>query len=300
MPAPRCCSNAAAWCAEPSLEFFHLSDTHISNPVGVHSQIKPTLDAKRDSSAHLTAALDRLARVSAGFIVITGDLIEGFRFAGAEGQAIGGQIEAFVKLIDGSRVPIYPALGNHDLTGYRPGPGKPVADQRVAGESRKRWSELVPSFREGTYYAFTKQVGQTAFRFLMLDDGEAVGLDPAFAAAQAAWLKRQVTEHPRDVVVLALHIPLGTAPYGQELRAAIAGARNVALVLAGHRHNDGFEDVDLGTRTLPQVRTAALFLSDANCRRIRLYQDRIEISATGRPEEIVRVVRVERAAVAGR
>ena len=77
---------------------------------------------KQHASEHLRAALDRFAQDPAppAFVVITGDLVEGYSLAATKGGMIGAQIETFQKLIDGSRVSLYPTLGNHDLTQYQP------------------------------------------------------------------------------------------------------------------------------------------------------------------------------------
>ena len=278
---------APSWAGE-FLDFYHLSDTHVSHLAGVDARIVATLAQKRDANQHLSAALDRFARDPAppAFVVITGDMVEGYSLAAAKGGMVGSQIETFQKLIDGSRVPVYPTLGNHDLTQYQAGSEKASGDQSGAASARRTWMRVVPRFREGTYYAFTQSAGRVTYRFLMLDDGEAEGLDAPFAQAQAAWAKQQAASHPNEKIVLAMHIPLATAPYSKTLRDALAGAGNIMLILAGHRHADGFEEIEIGSRIVPQVRTAALFLSEHNCRRVRLYEDRIEVSATGRPDAI--------------
>jgi hypothetical protein len=48
--------------------------------------------------------------------------------------------------------------------------------------------------------------------------------------------------------------------------------------------------VDLGSRKLVEVRTAALFMSAGNWRRLRLREDRIEIFATGRKDQLEKTV----------
>ena len=92
-------------------------------------------------------------------------------------------------IFDRSRIPIFPVLGNHDLTRYRLSTTgeELVDDQTVAAEAREVWKRSLASFQEGTYYSFVREVGRTAYRFLVLDDGEDLEL-PApseFAALSA-------------------------------------------------------------------------------------------------------------------
>lgn len=131
----------------------------------------------------------------------------------------------------------------------------------------------------------------------MLDDGEAKGRNDEYAATELAWLKRQIASHPRDAIILAMHIPLVQAPFWQGLKPILVDAPNVVLSIAGHRHTDGVEEVDLGPRRLTQVRTAALFMDAGNWRKLRLLPDRIEIFATGKPAQLEKTVEVRQAAV---
>ena len=116
----------------------------------------------------------------------------------------------------------------------------------------------------------------------MLDDGEAKGRNDEFASAQVAWVKAQIAAHPRDAIILAMHIPLPQAPFWPALKPVLADAPNVVLSIAGHRHSDGIEQVDLGARKLVQVRTAAVFAAEGNWRKLRLREDRIRSSRLAR------------------
>jgi hypothetical protein len=136
------------------------------------------------------------------------------------------------------------------------------------------------------------RVGRTDYLLVVLDDGEAVNRDRAYAERQIRWLKEQVAGHRSGPVIVTMHIPLQQAPYGAEIRAVLDGAPQVALAIAGHRHTDGVEEVDLGSRKVTQVRTAALFLNAGNVRRFRLLEDRIEVFRTGQPHELEKVVQL--------
>jgi 3',5'-cyclic AMP phosphodiesterase CpdA len=272
--------------APPSLDFVQLSDTHINAIEGIHPEIAKTTENKKDSEEHLRTALHNLARERnpPAFALITGDLVDAHHYEGRDGADIGGQIDKFLRIVDGSRVPVMPVLGNHDLTSYKHnGSEKPLASQAVAAESRSAWSRALPAFRGGTYYALRKEVGRTPYLFINLDDGEGVKGDRAYAEAQIRWLKDQLAGYRTGPAIVTMHIPLQQAPYHEEIMAVLDAAPNVVLAIAGHRHSDGVETVNLGSRSITQVRTAALFLSADNVRRFRLLEDRIVVFATGKP-----------------
>jgi predicted MPP superfamily phosphohydrolase len=296
--------TALAWTADPAaVEFVHLSDTHVANLKIAHPGLGKLLAVKKDAVAHLETALQVVRReVAPSFVLITGDLTDGFGYETPGGRMEYGQIDVFKSIFDRSPVPIYPVLGNHDITQYRyaAGDSKPVTDQSPAADARREWRRLIPNFRDGTYYAFPKQAGRTEYLFIVLDDGEARGRNDEYAATQLAWLRQQIAAHPLDSIILAMHIPLEMAPFWRELKPILANAPNVVLSIAGHRHSDGVEEVDLGARKLLQVRTAALFASDGNWRKLRLCEDRIEIFATGKKDQIEKTLEIRHEAVSAR
>jgi predicted MPP superfamily phosphohydrolase len=290
---------AVLWSADPSsVEFVHLSDTHVTNLKIAHPGLAASLEMKKESAARFSRVLDSLARnISPSFIVITGDLVDAYAYDSAGGPLVYRQIEVFQAIFDRSPIPIFPVLGNHDLTQYHFAADKPqpVTDQSAAADARREWRRSIPNFREGTYYTFRKIAGGAAYLFAVLDDGEAKGRHDEYAATQLAWLKRQIASHPRDAIVLAMHIPLLQAPFWQGLKPILADAPNVVLSIAGHRHTDGIEEVDLGPRRLTQVRTAAVFMGEGNWRKLRLLPDRIEIFAAGKPAQLEKTVEVRQA-----
>jgi hypothetical protein len=225
-------------------------------------------------------------------VLITGDLIDGYLFEGPAGQPVPGPMEALRQIFERSPMPIYPALGNHDITRYRHelNHTAPAADQLIAADARAAWMVSIPNFSEGTYYTFSKQVGATKYLFLVLDDGDGMKLNAEYSAAQLAWIKRQLRGHTVEQIILAMHIPLAGANFWEGLRPVLAETPNLALAIAGHRHTDGLDEVDLGGRELLQVRTAALFQGENNWRKFRLREDRIQIFATGKTDEMIREV----------
>lgn len=290
---------ALAWCADPTLDFVHLTDTHVLQLAGVHPQITATRVAKRNTATGLPRVLRQLAKDPASaFVLITGDLTDAYSYESASGGIVSGQMETLRAIFESSPLPIFPLLGNHDITRIRHGETKPATDQQIAADIRGQWRSMFPAFRNGTYYSFERTVGRTSYCFIMLDDVETEGLNPEFAAGQVRWLREQLAAHRSGRIIVAMHIPLASAPYRSDLEAAIGSAPNVALILAGHRHNDAMDELALGGRQVLAVRTAALFMGDSHWRKIRLREDRIEVFATGSATEVARTVTFAAAATA--
>ena len=276
--------------ADP-VEFVHLSDTHVIDSTGFQPRIVEQRAMYGKAVAGLTGYLASLKANPPAFVLITGDLADGFSFETPTGFRE-GQIELFQRIVAASPVPVYLTLGNHDVQRYRADPAadKPAGDEAAAPEARAAWRAALPRFHDGTYYSFRKQVGNTRYRFLMLDDGSAQ--DKAFAEAQLRWLERQIADSGSDRLIAAMHIPLDQTAYTKAIKETLRKAGNLVLVLAGHRHSDGIEEIDLGDRKVIQVRTAIFATNPANFRCLRLFEDRIEVAATGRRTSLEKTIAV--------
>ena len=292
--------SIAAWSADPaSIEFVHLSDTHVTNLKIAHPGIAAALETKKDSAARFSRVLDSLQQVSPSFILITGDLIDAYSYDSPGGKPMYRQIEVFKAIFDRSPIPIFPVLGNHDLTQYHAAAdtGKPATDQSVAADARREWRRSIPNFREGTYYTFRKAVGGTGYLFIVLDDGEAKGRDEGFAATELAWLKAQIAAHPHDAIVVAMHIPLLQAPFWQGLKPILADAPNVVLSMPAIGTAMAWKRwtwVRAGwCRCAPRPSSWARAIGAS----FRLRPDEIDIFATGKPEQLEKTVAVKPAAV---
>jgi 3',5'-cyclic AMP phosphodiesterase CpdA len=252
-----------------TLEFIHLSDTHVADLESVTPQLAAARNHYGGGGATLAAFLEQHRPA---FYVITGDVTDAFRYTGKDGMAVYGQIERFITAAARSAAPLYLALGNHDIQHYGLNAnGKAAADQTVAGEARAAWVAAAPCFRKGTWYSFTRELGGTKYVFVVLDDGFSGGKT---AREQRGWLKRQVEEAAGAPMILALHIPLNNDADAQEVKDALDGA-NVPLVLAGHNHTAAVAELKLGSGTAVQTRTGAFGASVNNWRQIRLHPDRI-------------------------
>lgn len=264
------------------VEFLHITDTHVVHLPGLHPSIAAQRQHLKSTAANLQSFFDTLSAQPPAFVLITGDLIDGTSFQGEDGAPRTGQIELFSKITSRSPVPVYLVLGNHDVQRYTvdAAASKPAGTFTAAADDRKAWSAAASSLRQGTYYAFEKKSGSTTYRFLVLDNGSLH--DRAFAEAQWRWLETQVRQAGDDPIIVALHIPLDASPASAPIRNLLARAPNVALVLGGHKHSDAIEEVSLGDHNAIQVRTAIFGTDPSHVRAIRLFEDRIEIGATGR------------------
>ncbi|HEU0141145.1 MAG TPA: metallophosphoesterase [Bryobacteraceae bacterium] len=288
---------------DAAIEFIHVTDTHVTDLKQVSPPLVKAREHFSDGERRLAALLAGTGRPStASFALITGDLIDAFSYEGRSADRVFGQLDAFRRATARSSIPLYLALGNHDIAHYGLAPDgvKPMADQSVAAAARAAWTRSMECFRDGTYYEFSKQSGSTRYVFLMLDNGYTAAGAAAgqqgvrIAHEQLYWLRRRAAANRDAIIVLAMHIPLGKDGTSEAIRSAVSEAPNIGLILAGHNHRDQVEELVLGASTAVQVRTAALGYGANNCRRIRLLPDRIEIYKTGAHEEL------ERTVVAGR
>jgi hypothetical protein len=292
--APLALALALAFAGEPSLEFIHLTDTHVCDLDRAAPRLADARDHFEPSAESLASFFEAFSGEAGrpyrpAFFLITGDLIDAFRFAGAGGGWVDGQVEKFRRVTERSPAPLYLALGNHDIMELGITDGRPDPDQSAAGEARAAWIGSAPCFKRGTWYTFEKQAGGTRYLFVVLDNGFTEG---AMAQEQLAWLKRQAERQDARAMVLAMHIPIGEDAQSKAIKAALAPAR-VALVLAGHNHVNSIDLVAVGRKTAVQVRTAAFGYGRNHWRRVRLLQDRIEIFSPGNPERVEKTVRLD-------
>src|SRR5512133_2300690 len=83
--------SVALWGADPVLDFVHVSDTHVTNLKEVHPAIAASLQHRRETAARLPKVLQRLSGAPApAFILITGDLVDGYSYDGAAGRPVYG------------------------------------------------------------------------------------------------------------------------------------------------------------------------------------------------------------------
>jgi len=280
------------WGADP-VEFVQITDSHLMKLEGVHPAIVKARRHYENSSQAMERFLVGIGAKPPAFILHTGDIVDAFRFDGTGATPVTGQIEHAMELLKRAPAPLFLTLGNHDIHHYREAGQKIVSDKETATvtEARRQWRTAASCFRNGTYYAFSRRVGSTEHRFLVLDNGERVPPEKSpFLSEQLKWLAGELAKHPNAVCIAVMHIPLSADEVSEAIKSVLARSSTVALIVAGHRHTNGIEEIQIGARSVPQVRTAAFAIDERHVRRFRLFEDRIEVFAPGQPEQLERSI----------
>ncbi len=277
--------------AQEKFDFLQISDTHVANYNGISASLALQRVQNIFANSTFSAFLSGILEQPPAFVLHTGDAIDAVCFEGSSGTDVCGQISLFATAAAQSPAPIYLALGNHDTERYilSGAPPKATGDHSISAAARRQWRAALPTLRDGTYYSFTRSAGRTQFRFLVLDNGEPGTSSSEYGRRQLAWLDQQITS-AKEWVILAFHIPLASDNFSKAVKAAAARNPRVILALAGHRHSNACEEIDLGSRKLLQVRTASLALNPSSYRRFRLHADRIEIFDPGETNTITRTL----------
>ncbi len=277
---------ASAVIRAQSVEFLHITDTHVMNIQGIHPALLLMRQVNVLAAPQLEATLRELKAKPPDFILHTGDILEAFRYDNDAGGVLDGQIERFQAIYKLSPAPMYLALGNRDVSWYRAVDGKQVVvrDQAATSEARSAWRSAFDCFRNGTWYSFEKHAGSTRYLFVVLDNGDTASME--LMRRQLSWLRQTLADAPQAALVLAVHIPLNENEFGLAVREILSGFRKPVLVLAGHRHTDGVEELSADPRKV-QVRTASFAGGKRSMRRVVLNPGGIDLFATSEPANLL-------------
>lgn len=269
-----------------SVEFVHITDTHVMRIEGIHPALVPLRQANIHSASQLEKFLAERRANPPAFFLHTGDILEAMRYDSETGPPLNGQIERFQSIHKLSPAPLYLTLGNRDLAWYRQAEGKQVVvrDAAMVTEARAAWRQAFDCFRNGTWYSFEKRAGATAYLFAVLDNG--VTNDAEFVQSQLDWLRKVVAESKPAAIVIAVHIPLNENAFGESVKEILKSVDKPVLVLAGHRHTDGVEEISTSPRRV-QVRTASFTGGKLSSRRVVLRPAGIDIYSTNEPEKLL-------------
>ncbi len=269
-----------------SLEVVHITDTHVMQIEGIHPALRPLHQSNIHSASQLEKFLAERRASPPAFFLHTGDILEAMRYDSEPGPPLNGQIEHFQSIHKLSPAPMYLTLGNRDVSWYRQAEGKQVVvrDPAMATEARAAWRQAFDCFRNGTWYSFEKRAGATAYLFAVLDNS--VTNDPEFVQSQLAWLRKLVAESKPAAMVIAVHIPLNENAFGESVKEILKSIDKPVLVLAGHRHTDGVEEISTSPRRV-QVRSASFTGGKLSSRRVVLRPAGIDIYSTNEPEKLL-------------
>ncbi len=309
------CSTVELTAEEASFTILHLSDTHICQLKGAHPQLlekRQRYDKGFDSLRRALKALPK--KVGADAVAITGDMVDSWEIESPSGRLLTNQVERFASAASSVRVPLWLALGNHDIRSHAVSQrivarqGNPSTLQPRAEAARSAWIRRMDCFRNGTYYYKDIQVGGTPWRLYFLNDGYYLEDDPIgnlWDTGQLYWLENELDKTPERKAILFFHIPLPVDdtngdgihfkkppegwPFPDSYQKGIFKILNehpsVVAAFVGHNHNNIVEDIPLPAgHKVTQVETGAFALDTTNWRVISIGERGVSISKPGNTE----------------
>lgn len=279
---------------QDTLSFLHISDMHI---IFNWESLQPDLAQNRAQYSKGIKSLNDFLEVmpqktNSDWVIASGDLIDFYEGEIKDRTMMDFQIEQFVRLTNTCRVPVFCALGNHDIISYSWGENERISTQDFAEKARSSWIRNAPCFKNGTYYSRDYKVGRTGFRFIFLDDAyydfeDDEETEPYLELPQLKWLESQIKESSNDVEIVVMHIPLDeetTHPESSvKLYSVLKKYPSVKMIVAGHRHRNvilKFPSAD--NNEIIQVQTGGFAQNPENSwRQISLTDNKIIISNSG-------------------
>lgn len=218
------CAIGSPMCtaASHNLRFVQLSDTHFSTTEGNTSYkfLQKSSDLFDDAIFQINTSGPY------DFVMITGDLVN---------KPKSSELVKFLAHASKINYPWYAINGNHDIA--IDGPLTKEEFCKILNSHNKYMSIQKP------YYAFTPKKG---FRVICLDSiiDYKITVNGEISKEELKWLKEELDEHKKDVVILCTHVPIDE-PYSSsnhklnneyEVKSLLKGYSNPIVVLQGHYH----------------------------------------------------------------
>lgn len=204
-----------------TLDFIHISDTHIST-----DRDDTSYKALSSSSLLLDDAIQQINSIKGlDFVLFTGDLVD---------SATLNNYREYYTLLSHLKYPSLNAFGNHDLA-YGDLTKDEVLD--IVKKSNRNYTF------DDTYYAFSPK---TDYRIIVLDSntGNDSTANGAISPEQLRFLDNELNENQDKIVVIALHVP-PVQPFvatehslinADEFNEILLKYKNPIVVLSGHYH----------------------------------------------------------------
>ena len=162
------------------------------------------------------------------FVIATGDYI----FSTNAGATANAQLDKYLNARDGFRNPVFPAMGNHECTGYTASNcGVGTSDGETDQYQKYMQKYVAPLGLTTPYYSTRIDAidGSWTSKFVFVASN-------AWTGTQAAWLE-QALSVPTTYTFVIRHTDVGatTAP-GTTPSANIIGAHPYTLLIVGHSH----------------------------------------------------------------
>ena len=203
-----------------TLDFIHISDTHISTD----RQDTP-YKALGSSSLLLENAVKQINNIKGlDFVLFTGDLVDSATYE---------NYFEYYRILSKLKYPTLNAFGNHDFSGN-------LTQEEVLDTVRKYNPNYI---FDNSHYAFSPK---TDFRIIVLDGTikNVTTSNGEISAEQLQFLDNELAQNKDKVIVLALHFP-PVEPFiarehsilnANELNEILLKYKNPIIVLSGHYH----------------------------------------------------------------
>jgi DNA repair exonuclease SbcCD nuclease subunit len=276
-----------------TLSFLHITDLHL---IFNQEMYQENLAQSRKHYAQGVNPLKKFLRIMpektrSSMVIATGDLLDSYETEAKNREMVTFAKKQFLRVLKKSKVPVFPTLGNHDITSYSWENHTRVSEQDNAGKARAKWIRDVSQFKNGTYYSHKVSVGTTNYRLIFLDNSfnrfhseEKVEI-PFLDKPQLHWLSAQLQESPNDVEIILMHIPMnpGMADIAENntFFSLVSRQPSLRLICAGHNHRNDIKEFQNAKSHFYQVQTGAFAQEPKNWRLIRLTENSILVSVPG-------------------
>lgn len=215
-------SSQMCTAANNNLRFAQVSDVHFSTfeENTSYKFLKKSIDLFEDVifQLNISGPYD--------FVIFTGDLVN---------KPKSSELVKFLGKASNINYPWYAINGNHDIA--IDGPLTKREFCKILNSHNKHMSI------QNSYYAFTPKKG---FRVICLDSiiDSRLTSNGEISKEQLKWLKKELDDNKKNVVVLATHVPI-EEPYfssnhkminGDEVKSLLSNYSNPIIVLQGHYH----------------------------------------------------------------
>lgn len=218
------CAISSQMCtaANNNLRFVHVSDSHFSS-----FEDNTSYKFLKKSPELLDDVIFQINTSGAyDFVMFTGDLINKPKVS---------ELEKFIKHVSSLIYPWYAIDGNHDIAIDGPLTKKKFVEILRANNKYMKSDNI--------YYAFTPKRG---YRVICLDSiiDYKITCNGEYSAEEMAWLKDELDNHKKDVVILCTHVPIWE-PFSSpahklnnqaEVVSLLRSYSNPIIVLQGHYH----------------------------------------------------------------
>ena len=277
-----------------TISFLHISDLHLIFDIDLFQ--KDLAENRSDYGNSVNRFKKFLKNIpkerGADFVVVTGDLIDIYEGELAKGGMLDFQAKQFSHLVDKSKVPVFLALGNHDITSFSWEDNSKHLNQNCAEQARTSWTRNANCFNKGIYYSRVFKVGGTTYRLIFLNNAyNRFSSDlnityPFVDKIQLCWLEEQLQESNDDVELIMMHIPITSESTQQEssceLYSVLARNPSAKLIFAGHNHKNRITDYSLSENNkITQIQTAGFAQSSMHWRLVRLTGNKVLVSLPG-------------------